>query len=103
MWSAARSPARPAFPPDRLLRAISDTLTELLRHLLPSRRLRSNPRVVKRKMSNFGVKRATHRRWPQPTRTPAEALVLLPASRPVGTRRPACPTPATGAQPTHHP
>jgi hypothetical protein len=35
--------------------------------LLPTRRLRALPRVVKRKMSNFGVKRAHHRHWPQPT------------------------------------
>jgi hypothetical protein len=32
----------------------------------PKRRLGANPRVIKRKMSNFGVKRAAHRCWPQP-------------------------------------
>jgi hypothetical protein len=50
---------------------------EILFELLPSRRLRANPRVVKRKMSNFGVKRAEHRNCPQPTRTPAEAVRVL--------------------------
>ncbi|MDP9351152.1 MAG: hypothetical protein M3P51_06405 [Chloroflexota bacterium] len=34
---------------------------------LPKRRRRSNPRVVKRKMSNFLLKRAVHSRPPQPT------------------------------------
>ena len=41
--------------------------------------LRTDPRVVKRKMSKFHVKRATHRRWPQPTRTPEEAARVLGA------------------------
>ena len=62
-------------------------MAELLRHLVPKRRLRANPRVVKRKMSNFGVKHAAHRCWPQPTRPAHQAIVLVPASRPVGTRR----------------
>jgi hypothetical protein len=37
---------------------------EVLFELLPERRRRVNPRVVKRKMSNFGVKRPEHRNWP---------------------------------------
>jgi hypothetical protein len=52
-------------------------------------------------MGNFGVKRATHRRWRQPTRSPAEAIVLLPASRPVGTRRPASTPPQALTQTPH--
>jgi hypothetical protein len=47
---------------------------EILFALLPDRRLRSNPRVVKRKMSNFGVKRSHHRHRPQPTREPRDAI-----------------------------
>ena len=35
--------------------------------LLPERRLRLNPRVVKRKMSNYKLKRPEHADWPQPT------------------------------------
>lgn len=54
----------------RLLRA-------LVTPLLPPRRNRSNPRVVKRKMTNFRVKTAVHRRWPQPAKPFAEAIVLL--------------------------
>jgi hypothetical protein len=36
----------------------------LLFELLPARRPRSNPRVVKRKMSPYAVKRAEHRKPP---------------------------------------
>ncbi len=38
---------------------------EICRHLLPPR-LHAAGRVVKRKMSNYGVKRAEHRSWPPP-------------------------------------
>jgi hypothetical protein len=51
----------------------------MLFELLPARRLRANARVVKRKMSNFGVKRSEHRSWPQPTKPPAEAIAIIPA------------------------
>ncbi len=44
---------------------------------LPPRANRTNPRVVKRKMSNFGVKSPSHRYWPQPTKPFREAVVLL--------------------------
>jgi hypothetical protein len=44
--------------------------------------------VVKRKMSNFGVKRAKHRAWPQPTLPAAEAVVIVGASKPAPIRRP---------------
>ena len=52
-------------------------LRDLVRYLLPKRRNRSNPRVVKRKMSNFKLKREEHRHWPQPTRSFREALALI--------------------------
>ncbi len=52
---------------------------EILFEVLPPRRLRANPRVVKRKMSKFRVKRPEHRQWPQPTRPPQEGLVILGA------------------------
>lgn len=45
--------------------------------MLPTRRLRANPRVVKRKMSNYAVKRSEHRDWPQPTRAPTEVVRIL--------------------------
>lgn len=60
-------------------------LPELYRRLLgdiaavrlPQRRPRSNPRVVKRKMSNFRLKRPEHYHWPQPTRPFREAVALI--------------------------
>ncbi|RSM96367.1 hypothetical protein DMH25_31715 [Streptomyces sp. WAC 01325] len=47
---------------------------DLLERLLPHRRLRSQPRVVKRKMSNYRLKRAEHHTWPQPTHTGTQAV-----------------------------
>jgi hypothetical protein len=44
---------------------------------LAPRANRCNPRVVKRKMSKFGVKGPSHRAWPQPTKPFREAVVLL--------------------------
>jgi hypothetical protein len=44
--------------------------------LLP-RRCRSNPRVVKRKMSNFLLKRDYHRQWPQPATGFRDAIQIL--------------------------
>jgi hypothetical protein len=45
--------------------------------MLPARRLRAAPRAVKRKMSNYAVKRTSHRDWPQPARHPEDAVVIL--------------------------
>jgi hypothetical protein len=55
---------------------------ELLTVLLPKRRLRAFPRAVKRKMSNYQLKRAAHRAWPQPTMPPAQAVGVLSAPLP---------------------
>ncbi len=52
-------------------------LNDIARTRLPERAHRSNPRVVKRKMSNFDKKREQHRYWPQPTKPFSEAVVLL--------------------------
>jgi hypothetical protein len=49
----------------------------MLSELLPARRLRAAPRAVKRKMSNYIVKRPAHRDWPQPTRRPQDALIIV--------------------------
>ncbi len=57
--------------------ALRRAITELLDGLLPYRRLRSNARVVRRKMSKFGVKRAVHRGWPNPTMPIAAAVRIL--------------------------
>jgi hypothetical protein len=54
----------------RLLREITD-------ELLPERRLRSNPRVVRRKMSKFKLKRPHHAHWPQPQLPFRERAALI--------------------------
>ena len=57
--------------------ALPATVAEICRELVPRRRLRSNPRVVKRKMSSYGVKRSEHRNWPKPTCTATDAVRVL--------------------------
>jgi hypothetical protein len=52
-------------------------LEHIGRQRLPARDNRCNPRVVRRKMSNFDLKRDHHRQLPQPTKTFAEAVVIL--------------------------
>jgi len=57
--------------------ALHRATSELLHGLLPARRLRANARVVRRKMSNYNVKRAAHRNWPSPTRPAGNAIRIL--------------------------
>jgi hypothetical protein len=54
-------------------------IAEVGHELLPERRLRAAARVVKRKMSNYGVKRAEHASWPRPTLRPAQAVRVIGA------------------------
>jgi hypothetical protein len=58
-------------------------LRDIVRHALPLRRNRTQPRVVKRKMSNFRLKRPEHRALAQPSQPFAEVVVVLPMSLPV--------------------
>jgi hypothetical protein len=53
--------------PDQHAQLFERLLRDVAANLLPERRLRTNPRVVKRKMSNFHLKRPEHCQWPQPT------------------------------------
>ena len=53
--------------PDQHAQLFARLLRDVAADLLPERRLRINPRVVKRKMSNFHLKRPEHCQWPQPT------------------------------------
>ena len=53
-------------------------LQDIAAKRLPARRARSNARVVKRKMSNFKLKRAEHYRPPKPRGTFAEAVQIQP-------------------------
>ena len=55
-------------------------LQDIAARRLPARRVRSNARVVKRKMSNFKLKRAEHYRPPKPQGTFAEAVQVQPPS-----------------------
>ena len=67
--------------PEQLPALYQRLLQDIGRKRLPPRRLRSNPRVVKRKMSNFKLKRAEHRAWPQPAlRSFREAIEVKPCS-----------------------
>lgn len=59
-------------------RRISERLhADVVAAKLPPRANRSNPRVVKRKMSTFPVKTLAHHHWPQPTKPFRDAIVLL--------------------------
>jgi hypothetical protein len=49
---------------------------------LPPRRLHSNPWMVKRKMSNFKLKRVEHRPGPQPSVSFREAIELKKSGEP---------------------
>jgi hypothetical protein len=51
-------------------------VAEIAEEVLPERRDRINPRVIKRKMSNWRKKRPEHRHYPQPTKGFAEAIVM---------------------------
>jgi hypothetical protein len=52
-------------------------VAEIGYELLPERRLRAAARVVKRKMSNYGVKRPEHSSWPQPALRPTDAVRVI--------------------------
>lgn len=52
-------------------------LAEIAEEVLPERRNRINPRVIKRKMSNWRKKQPAHRRSPQPTKKFRQSIVVL--------------------------
>ena len=72
------------FPPELVDEVTAECERTKQRHrslparLIPARRRRSNPRLVKRKYVKWHVKRAHHRDWPQPTRPPV--VTLLPVN-----------------------
>lgn len=53
-----------------------DLVAEVGEQVLPPRRQRVNPRVIKRKMSNWKKKRPHHRHHPQPSKPFREAIVI---------------------------
>jgi hypothetical protein len=60
-----------------LRRWYADLLAEIAEEVLPGRRNRINPRVIKRKMSNWHKKRPEHRNYPQPTTKFRQSVVML--------------------------
>lgn len=72
-----RSTAVSSFPADEIAVVRSRAIAKILSPPLPQRRLRSSPRVVKRKMTRYDFKRTQHRHWPQPTRSSPEAIAVL--------------------------
>jgi len=70
---AAPSYARPFPPPqhpDPIGTLWHHAILSLIKRLNPARRRRSNPRVIKRKISKWLAKRDHHDHWPQPTHSP---------------------------------
>ena len=63
--------------PDEHPRLYQRLLDDIARYQLPERANRLNPRVVKRKMSKFNLKRPKHQHWPQPTKPFPEAVAVL--------------------------
>lgn len=52
---------------------------EILAEPLPERRPRRNPRVIKRKMSKWPVKRPEHSDPPKPAETAEDTIAILAA------------------------
>ena len=70
---ARRSVAQGSFPPqhpDRAGAIWRHAILSLINRLNPARRQRSNPRVIKHKISKWLAKRDHHTHWPQPTHSP---------------------------------
>ena len=89
--------------PDCLPLLYTRLLSDLRENLLPARRVRMYPRVIKQKMSRFLRKRPEHETWPQPTLPFPQAVAIIPdpltdapAKRPYR-RSPRIPEPAAEA------
>jgi hypothetical protein len=65
--------------PEQTVQLYERLLRDLARKQLPERQERSNPRVVKRKMSNFKLKRKEHAHPPKLERPFREVVALQPA------------------------
>jgi hypothetical protein len=55
----------------------ADLVAEVAEEVLEARRERVNPRVIKRKMSNWPKKRPEHRNYPQPTKKFRQSVEML--------------------------
>ena len=76
--------AQAALSPLTTHTGLAQTLLELGQRLLEPQRLRSNPRVIKRKMSNWALKRTEHNNQPRPD-TPV--ITLAGPTKPTPTSR----------------
>jgi hypothetical protein len=63
--------------PEHLPQLYRRLLRDIAQVILPPRRNRINPRVVRRRQVKFNTKRPQHYHWPQPTRTFREAIALI--------------------------
>ena len=65
------------FPPQATERSWAHAIVQLCRRLNPLRRYRSAPRLIKRKMPKWHVKRTRHTNWPQPTGPPVTTILRI--------------------------
>jgi hypothetical protein len=72
-----RLPLFPPRAPRRQRQWWHELLQEIGQETIEPRRNRINPRVIKRKMSNWKKKRPEHRNYPQPTKSFRESITLL--------------------------
>lgn len=55
---------------------MAEAISEVLSDPNPARH-RANPRVLKRAVTYYPPKRNKHENWPQPTKSPAQAVNIL--------------------------
>ena len=75
-------------------------LEDIARHRLPERDNRINPRVVKRKMSNFRLKRAEHQHWPAAVRPIQGSGCNLPSRHGAAAAAGSCSHPSPTGRPS---
>jgi hypothetical protein len=68
--------AQPGSPRKLSYNLLLNFLAEIAEEVLPERRYRINPRVIKRKMSNWRKKRPEHRRYSQPSKKFRKSVVI---------------------------
>jgi hypothetical protein len=65
------------FPPQLLAEAFYRACCQILNQVLPKRRLRSNPRVIRKSMSPYPTKYPNHSNWPQPSREAQDLIYAI--------------------------
>src|SRR3954449_10658892 len=102
-WSGVIFPSTPPFPPRQRQRMVKWILIEILAEPAESSRGRHNPRVVKRKMSNFPTK-SRSAASAAPSLRYDEHIVIVAPPEPIAPttadRKPAAPTASQPAQPS---